>query len=564
MNQKRTAFMFLNFAKVLLIGMIFISIPVSVGATDYYVSLDGDNDDEGTSPESSWQTITYAATIAQAGDVVYIKGGNYGDENVVVFNSGTSSNPIVFEGYDGTPLLDGADYTGNAIRIYGKPYITLRNIRVTKYYSGIWVDGNSNNALIDACVVDSCCHTDYVTRGWDGYGIVIQKSDYSVLQNSSTMDNGGNSIFVSSSNHCTVKNCQIKCKQTESNQYITDYYLVLVWSSYNTVRDCFVEDINGSFQGNHGIIIKDGGSGTSHSTGNLFVNCISKKFEEGFSCAHGAYENQFDSCYADNTNKNSSFNFCFQNRDGAHNNTFSNCKGVGTIGVVSVYSGTESSGNLIQDNTHFVNCSFKGSQSTTIGAYLRNATNTSFKNCTFVNTPNLLRFSKSSTGYDANSGNVLKNCILSGATNVYDVRSLPAPWGYNKTETGYSDMSDFTTSYSDFWNGFSPLSGTGNISADPLFADINNLDFHLQSEYGRWDGATWVTDAATSPCIDAGDPQDLYTNELSPNGSRINMGAYGNTAEASKSSTTGLEEVKGDWFTYYKKGNELIICLSEL
>ncbi|MDD4713552.1 MAG: right-handed parallel beta-helix repeat-containing protein [Bacteroidales bacterium] len=563
--QKRTISMFLNSVKALIIGMIFISVPFSVGATDYYVSLTGNNGNLGTTPESAWRTFTYAATRAQAGDHVYIKGGNYGDEHVIVSYAGTSSNPIVFEGYEGTPIFDGSDYTGYAIRIISKPYVTLKNVRVTKYRYGIWVDVNSHYAIVDSCVADSCCNTDYVTKGYDGYGILVQSSNYCKLINCSTTDNGGDNIFLSKANYCTLENCSVYSKQTVSNQWITDYYVVLAWSSYNTIRNCYAEDINGSYKGNHGFIIKDGGSGTQHSTGNLFVNCTAKKFEEGFVCAHGAYQNMIDSCYADNTGKHSSFNFCFQNREGAHDNTFSNCTAVGSIGVTSVYSGTESSGSSTQNNTLFVNCSFKGINSTTIGAYLRNATNTTFKNCTYVNIPNLFRFSKSSSGSDRNSGTVLRNCILSGVAAQYDNSSLAAPFGYNTTETGYSDMAEVTTTYTDFWNGFSALSGTGNISADPLFADIDHSDYHLKSEYGRWDGTTWVTtDGVTSPCIDAGDPQDTYAKELSPNGFRINMGAYGNTAEASKSPTTGLKEVKSDWFTYYKKGNELIICLSEL
>ena len=55
---------------------------------------------------------------------------------------------------------------------------------------------------------------------------------------------------------------------------------------------------------------------------------------------------------------------------------------------------------------------------------------------------------------------------------------------------------------------------------------------------GRWDqkAKKWVKDAVNSPCIDAGDPKSEYKNEPKPNGSRINMGAYGNTPEASRSS----------------------------
>jgi hypothetical protein len=45
----------------------------------------------------------------------------------------------------------------------------------------------------------------------------------------------------------------------------------------------------------------------------------------------------------------------------------------------------------------------------------------------------------------------------------------------------------------------------------------------------------WVKDDVTSPCIDSGDPGSPVADEPFPNGGRINMGAYGGTAEASKS-----------------------------
>ena len=53
---------------------------------------------------------------------------------------------------------------------------------------------------------------------------------------------------------------------------------------------------------------------------------------------------------------------------------------------------------------------------------------------------------------------------------------------------------------------------------------------------GRWDGSSWVTDGTNSPCIDAGDPASAFSNEpAGENGARVNMGAYGNTSQASKS-----------------------------
>jgi predicted outer membrane repeat protein len=94
----------------------------------------------------------------------------------------------------------------------------------------------------------------------------------------------------------------------------------------------------------------------------------------------------------------------------------------------------------------------------------------------------------------------------------------------------------------------------GNIDSDPCFInpgywDPNgtpwnedndfwvNGDYHLKSQAGRWDlnVLTWVQDEVTSLCIDAGDPASPIGLEPFPNGGIINMGAYGGTAETSKS-----------------------------
>jgi len=108
-----------------------------------------------------------------------------------------------------------------------------------------------------------------------------------------------------------------------------------------------------------------------------------------------------------------------------------------------------------------------------------------------------------------------------------------------------NDGSRIAISYSDVLGGqegaYDPLKeiawGTGNVDVDPCFADPNNGDYHLKSQAGRWDPneQNWVKDDVTSPCIDAGDPMSPIGYEPFPNGGRINMGAYGGTAEASKS-----------------------------
>ena len=114
--------------------------------------------------------------------------------------------------------------------------------------------------------------------------------------------------------------------------------------------------------------------------------------------------------------------------------------------------------------------------------------------------------------------------------------------------------------YSDVQGGWP---GEGNIDAAPCFAAPGlwvdatsagtivppgyanavwvNGDYHLKSQAGRWEpvAESWVLDEVTSPCIDAGDPNSPVGDEPEPNGGRINMGAYGGTAEASMSLDTG-------------------------
>jgi hypothetical protein len=114
--------------------------------------------------------------------------------------------------------------------------------------------------------------------------------------------------------------------------------------------------------------------------------------------------------------------------------------------------------------------------------------------------------------------------------------------------TGVADA--VTVTYSDVQGGWL---GEGNIDVEPLFLDEGHWasgkpddpnddswvegDYHLKSQAGRWDAASesWVIDDVTSPCIDTGDPNSPVDDEPEPNGGRVNIGAYGGTAEASKS-----------------------------
>ncbi len=161
-------------------------------------------------------------------------------------------------------------------------------------------------------------------------------------------------------------------------------------------------------------------------------------------------------------------------------------------------------------------------------------------NCTISDNYSHDEYGAAMTCEDSND--VLTNCIV---------------WGNHPDQIVVVSGHSPSIQYSDIEGHVWP--GTGNISEDPHFAlpgwwvdaeDANMPvdasvsdahwvlgDVHLQSVSGRFDPnqADWIVDMNTSPCIDLGDPNGLFTLESDPNGLRLNAGAYGGTLDASRS-----------------------------
>ncbi len=87
----------------ILVLVTCLLISINLFATDYYVAKNGNDSNSGTI-DSPFLTITKAANIAVAGDVVYIREGTY-EETLTPKNSGTAGNPIVFQSYNGEKVI---------------------------------------------------------------------------------------------------------------------------------------------------------------------------------------------------------------------------------------------------------------------------------------------------------------------------------------------------------------------------------------------------------------------------------------------------------------------------
>ncbi|MHC4115847.1 MAG: right-handed parallel beta-helix repeat-containing protein [Planctomycetota bacterium] len=180
-------------------------------------------------------------------------------------------------------------------------------------------------------------------------------------------------------------------------------------------------------------------------------------------------------------------------------------------------------GDRNQSNSVVINCIFSGNSAAVGGGamFMRDSHST-VTNCTFTNN-SAGSWSSGAIGNFFDGSSVVTNCIL---------------WGNGPNQI---DLGCFVT-YSNVQGGWD---GVGNIDIDPCFVDPCDGDFHLKSEGWSWDikRNRWAYNDVTSRCIDAGNPGCPLGDEPmsvpdDPNNTwgeniRINMGAYGGTAEAS-------------------------------
>jgi len=208
--------------------------------------------------------------------------------------------------------------------------------------------------------------------------------------------------------------------------------------------------------------------------------------------------------------------------------------------------------NYYGSNPKITNCIFSGNSVEVNGGAIKNyEASPTLTNCTL--TANEAESVAGGIWNGPNGSVALSNCIVWGNNdaNGMDVSAQIE----NAKESKVSSIS-----YCCIQGWPVELRGNGNIATDPRFVDAAHGDYHLRSAGWRWDSKRrrWDYDGLTSPCIDAGNPgwplgdEPLAVPE-DPNNVwginlRINMGAYGGTAEASMPPLDGtvLSDITND------------------
>jgi len=219
----------------------------------------------------------------------------------------------------------------------------------------------------------------------------------------------------------------------------------------------------------------------------------------------------------------------------------------------------------------FLNCRITNNTGAYTGGIRIVRCNTQLINCVIAN--NIGSEAGGGIRCDYGPGSpVIRNCTIAGNSTTKYGGGLWAGygslilvqnsilWGNTAAQQGdnasVSSQSSLTFQYCDVGGGQSGIYsingqiswGNGNINKDPYFANAAQGNYYLKSQRGRYvpQQDIWITDTQTSPCIDAGNPLDDFSEEPEPNGSRINMGAYGGTDHASLSPESCAGTIPGD------------------
>lgn len=357
------------------ISLLFLLVTFAANATTYYISLTGNNANSGLTEALAFRTLTYAVGNSSplvAGDIIYVKGGDYGNENIVFYKEGSAGLLLKIIGYTSTvgdtpPLIINntnpyAAYTTTSMPTYtgtnrntgicfdmrGKKYISISNIQLRTYAYGVITGGTTQtdygfNNFYNINMMTLGDITAYDGRGFTIGNLDTSRSSFNTF-NSCLVVNAHAEAFTICGNNNVLERCK---SYTDEGANQTQYHCTIVGDD-NIVKYCLAEKKKGtSYLGTHGFSLKSNAEKIVdqgkvyppyNPQRNKFLYCTVNYIPEGFAFRHrGVQNNLVYGCNAkgdDNGSNNADGNGCVF-RDGASWNIVQN------LTVDSCYSAIE-------------------------------------------------------------------------------------------------------------------------------------------------------------------------------------------------------------------------------
>lgn len=472
-------------------------------ANEYrYVTTSATGGGDGKSEDSAW-TLEEAFDKANAGITVWIKAGNYGNQNLSLYNDGTPVSPLKFIGYKNSPgditsnyydygktwstnemptLTGKSPSTGHAIQLRGVNYVVFRNLQIKNYQFGIRANNTHNSNIVFDRLNGHTFGKDLNT-GNDKNASFIVLTTY--------IAGSGNRPFTSNNNmkiiNCRSVNASMSgfslfgkgsnlIDQTKSyNDRIGTYerqdYHISVNGHNNIVRNCYIENFNNteSNAATHGIGVR--GSSNLDNKYNLIEKSTGININEAFYIRnYGCEFNVIKDCYAGNNGASS-----FEDRGGfyiwggSNHNVIERVIAEDLDWGIGLQDNTEEGNvdnNDIGHDNIIKNSVFKNLKYAIRASGSKNSdlSDNKILNCTF---DNAIYFFRNVNKKTVVQNLVVQNCNITNISNPYFTKD--------------SDFSGFIFKNSNFWNSWGVPKGSGNLNINPKYVGKNDLRLSPES-----------------------------------------------------------------------------------
>ncbi|MHC4633245.1 MAG: hypothetical protein ACYS9C_18525, partial [Planctomycetota bacterium] len=533
-----------------------------------YVDVDAGGANNGASWENAYNYLQDALADANSAEKpveIRVAGGIYTPDSNSAEPNGSGDRMATFKLIDGVTLKGG--YAG-----YGEANTDARDIELyetilsgdlndddlphSPYNTGensfhvVTGSGTDANAVIDGFTVTSGRAN--IGSDRNGAGMYNKSASPTVVnctftRNVSNNPGGGMYNFGSSPN---LSNCIFEFNSAYHGGGIYNQL------SKKTIKNC-------KFIGNSASY---GGAMDNYGSGTTVTNCkfIGNGASYGGGIYNGGSELTLANCVFSSNGASSGGSMrnwssqltlinCTFNENITYGYSGGQCPDGGSAGAIDNFG----------SNVTFISCAFIANRSGVYGALVCHESYLNLSNCTFA-------------GNSGENGNSIV-CISPSHYRKNELELSNCVFWDGGNEIWSNDGSVIIINYTNMNGGqaavYDPCEGlvwgVGNMNIDPCFVKPGHWedpcstptcysddiwiegDYHLKSQAGRWDAnsESWVQDNVTSPCIDAGNPGCPVGDEPSPNGNRRNMGAYGGTAEASKSPAywRSIADITNDW-----------------
>jgi parallel beta-helix repeat protein len=514
--------------KEAIIFFVFFVLAGIVSATNYYVSNSGSDSNDGLSITTPFQTVHKGVSMAFAGDTVYIRNGTYDEIDsrntcadskncgtLYAIRSGTYNSPITFRGYPGDvlPVIKG-DPNRYAIYISsGYANLIYDSLEVTNGYRGITV-GNVEN-------------------------LTIRNSNIHDLSGVTGNNNNGGIFFIFTySTIPGLRNVLIENNHIHHNKdtscFVGTGAGIEMYGAYNvTIRNNTIHDEYGGVFAKGNLWVEDP-PGTMNWESLNFVNIYNNTI---YNVDQGIY---FHGSNNVKVYDNLVFNFSF-------------------MGI-----GQSAASNLLYPDHE----NFSWYQNTVVGTgnytpghgvcfFYKNTTNTNVYNNILTNCD--YRASTTSCNAASPYDDFQREFANKGAGSDYDgTQNLP-DYAVNFKENNniiYNSLGNYNfcwyfipynlTGWRSYWQTQGSNNGQYSISADPLFFNQNNYNYHLQNISPGVDNGTFIPGFHCA--LSDGNGGASLTNCRHWSGSAPDIGAYEYTSGASsRECPSNWQTLHPDW-----------------